>query len=130
MKKIAVIAHDRLKPVLCDFLKSRKDWLWGKSLVATGRTAEALEQSQPGLDILHVNKGESGGYVEITRMIENGEISFVIFLRDPSVKQTHHQDIQDLLDACDNHNVPIATNTLAAELIILGFIKKETSRRA
>ncbi|GCD80574.1 methylglyoxal synthase [Schleiferia thermophila] len=129
MKKIAVIAHDRFKPMLCSFLAERKDWLWGKSLVATGRTAEALEKASPGLDILHVNKGESGGYQEITRMIKSGEISFVIFFRDPSIKQANHEDIQALLDACDNHNVPIATNALAAELIIIGLIKKETARR-
>ena len=45
MKKIVLIAHDRMKPKMAEFIKERADWLWGKELVATGRTAEHMEQA-------------------------------------------------------------------------------------
>ena len=122
--KIAVIAHDKMKPVLFNFLKERSAWLWGKEVVATGRTAESLEHPDIKVEVIHLKKGESGGYVEITDMIVRKEISLVLFFRDPEIKQSYHADIQALLDACDSHLVPLATNPAAAELLILGQIKK------
>ncbi len=122
--KIAVIAHDKMKPVLFNFLKERSAWLWGKEVVATGRTAESLDGPEVSVEVIHLKKGESGGYLEITEMIVRKEIAMVLFFRDPSINQSYHADIQALLDACDTHLIPLATNPAAAELLILGQIKK------
>jgi len=62
-------------------------------------------------------------------MIHQKEIDIVIFFRDPQVTQPHHQDIQELLDTCDMNNIPIATNSSSAELLIIGLIKKEDYER-
>ena len=43
MSKIAVIAHDKFKPNLLDFLKQKKSWFFGREIVATGKTAEFIE---------------------------------------------------------------------------------------
>ena len=43
MKQIVVIAHDKMKPELVNFFKEREGWLWGKELIATGKTADAVE---------------------------------------------------------------------------------------
>ena len=56
-------------------------------------------------------------------------IDIVIFLRDPFLKVGHHEDIQDLLEACNHNNIPLATNYASAQLIILGQIKKEDYER-
>ncbi|NOQ27589.1 MAG: methylglyoxal synthase [Bacteroidales bacterium] len=127
MKNIVVIAHDVKKSEMVQFLNERKDWIYGVKLIATGRTAEFVESH--GIKVEHLSPGESGGYVEITDRIKRKEIDIVIFLRDPLLKQGHHEDIQFLLEACNVNNIPLATNYASAELIILGQIKKEDYER-
>jgi len=130
MKNFVVIAHDELKSKLVDFLKEKEDWLKVRTakLVATGRTGELLE-TEGVSNIEHLSPGKSGGYIEISNMIANGQIDLVIFFRDYKVNQPHHVDIQNLLDACDKLNIPVATNPASAELLILGLIKKEATDR-
>lgn len=127
MKNIAVIAHDAKKPELAQFLHEHEDWLPGVSLVATGRTAEFIEEQ--GIKCKHLSPGAYGGYIEISEMIVKGEIDIVIFLRDHKVVQPHHEDIRKLLENCNVYNIPLATNRGSAELLILGLIHKEAIER-
>jgi len=127
MKNIALIAHDAKKPELARFLKDHEEWLPGVNLLATGRTAEFLEEQ--GIKCRHLSPGQSGGYNEITGMIQRGEVDIVIFLRDPKVVQQHHEDIRLLLEACNIKNIPLATNKATAELVILGLIHMEANER-
>lgn len=127
MQNIVVIAHDAKKPELARFLSERTEWLRGVKLLATGRTAEYLKEK--GINCEHLNPGGSGGYKQITGMIAEGEVDIVIFLRDHRVVQPHHEDIRMLLETCNVHNIPLATNYASAELLILGLIRKEASER-
>jgi len=127
MKNIVIIAHDVKKPEMVQFLNDRKDWIYGVNLIATGRTAEYVESQ--GIKVQHLSPGKSGGYSEITEKIKNKEVDIVVFLRDPLIKQGHHEDIQKLLEACNMYNIPLATNYASAELMILGQIKKEDYER-
>ena len=47
-----------------------------------------------------------------------GEIAAVIFLLDPLSAHPHDPDIATVQRVCNVHNIPIATNLAAAELII------------
>ena len=127
MKNIVVIAHDAKKPELACFLSERTEWLRGVNLLATGRTAEYLKENS--IECEHLNPGGSGGYRQITQMIADGKVDIVIFLRDHRVVQPHHEDIRLLLETCNVHNIPLATNYASAELLILGLIRKEASER-
>ncbi len=127
MKNIVVIAHDAKKAELVQFLQERQDWTPGVNLIATGRTAEFLESQ--GIKCRHLSPGQSGGYIQITEMIDRGEVDIVIFLRDHKVVQQHHEDIRSLLETCNVRNIPLATNYASAELLIIGLIKKEVSER-
>lgn len=127
MKNIVVIAHDAKKPELVEFLNERLDWFQGVNLLATGRTAEYIEAR--GLPCRHLSPGQSGGYQQITEMIAQREVDIVIFLRDHKVLQPHHEDIRQLLERCNVHNIPLATNNASAELLILGLIRKEAIAR-
>jgi methylglyoxal synthase len=127
VKKIAVIAHDNFKPQLLSFLKEKKSWFYGREIVATGRTADFLEQGELNLPLIHVQKGAEGGYLQIIDMITNGEIGIVFFFRDATIVQPYHEDITSLLNTCDIKNVPLSTNLAAAELLIIGKIRMEAS---
>ncbi|MBI9054278.1 MAG: methylglyoxal synthase [Bacteroidales bacterium] len=123
MKNIVIIAHDVKKAEMVQFLNEHKEWIYGVNLIATGRTAEHVESND--ISVEHLSPGKSGGYIEITDRIKRKEIDIVIFLRDPFLKVGHHEDIQNLLEACNHYNIPLATNYASAQLIILGQIKKE-----
>ncbi|MFP4046909.1 MAG: methylglyoxal synthase [Bacteroidales bacterium] len=127
MKNIVIIAHDAKKPEMVQFLSERMDWLQDVNIIATGRTAEYVESNK--IHVKHMSPGKYGGYKEITEMIKKGEIDIVFFFRDPNVTQPHHEDIQGLLDECDKNYIPIATNKVSAELLILGLLKREDYER-
>lgn len=129
MKNIVILAHNAMKPTMAEFIKEREEWLWGKRLVATGRSAEFLEQNEFKVPIVHLSPGQSGGYTEINEMIAAGEVALVLFFVDPDVKERHHPDIEALIEICIRQNVPLATNTATAELMILGHIRKEMADR-
>ena len=127
MKNIVIIAHDAKKQELVKFLSERLEWLRGVNLIATVRTAVFVEAQ--GISCKHMSPGQSGGYIQITDMIEKGEVDIVIFLRDSKLVQKHHEDIRKLLETCNINNIPLATNYATAELVILGLIKKEAAER-
>jgi len=123
------MAHNKRKEQLLEFLKEREQWLWGKTLIATGRSAEFLEQGNFKIPLKHLSPGKSGGYQEITEMIGKGEVDMVIFLRDHEVTEKHHEDIRILLESCNVKNIPLATNAASAELLIIGLIRKEAAQK-
>jgi len=62
--------------------------------------------------------------MQIGAMIVNGNINFVLFLRDPLTAQPHEPDVSALLRVCDVHNVPLATNLATAEALVLEIEKR------
>jgi methylglyoxal synthase len=126
----AVIAHDRMKPNLVSFLKERESWLWGRKLLATGLTAEVVEQGGLGANVEHLSPGKSGGYAELTHKVIGGEIAMVIFFRDAEIVQEYEEEVVEFLKACNRCNVPLATNPASAELLILGMIKLEMGEKS
>jgi methylglyoxal synthase len=127
-KQIGIIAHDKMKPALVGFLKERQQWLWGRSLVATGLTANFIEHEME-LRIDHLQPGRDGGFKELTKRVENGQIEMVIFFRDPEITQDYEADIVALVKACIKENIPLASNPASAELLIVGMIRMEASKR-
>ena len=130
MKKIVVIAHDKHKEELFSFLNQRRSWFFNREIVATGRTAEFLEKESLDIPLSHVKKGSDGGYIQITDMISNNEIDMVFFFRDASIDKEYHQDIVNLLNACDSNNIPLSANHSGAELLIIGKIRMEAANQA
>ena len=128
-KYIAVIAHDRMKPSLVSFLNERATWLWGRRLLATGLTADFVEQGGIKANVHHLSPGKLGGYTELLQKVEGDEIGMVLFFRDPEIVQEYEHDVASFLKACNRHNIPLATNPASAELLILGMIKLEMGEK-
>jgi len=128
-KNIVVIAHDRKKPVLKHFLQEREQWLTGRTIIATGRTAEFIEGTDSRLKIHHLSQGRSGGYNEITELIRQNKVQLVFFFHDPEVDYAYHPDIRALMDACIEQDVALALNGRSAELQIIGLIRMELAEK-
>jgi len=115
--KIALVAHDKMKPQLVEFLKAREQWLWGRKFVATGMTADFIEQGTK-LDIDHLNPGREGGFVELANMAQRGELSLILFFRDPEMVQEYESEVINFVKTCIRENLPLASNPASAELLM------------
>ena len=115
--RIAFIAHDKKKDDLLDFVKRYKEVFEGHELYGTGTTGRLISESL-GLKVHRFLSGPLGGDQEIGAKVAEGEIDFVIFLRDPLTAQPHEPDVTALLRICDVHMIPLATNLGSAEIFV------------
>jgi methylglyoxal synthase len=116
-KVLALVAHDEKKEALTDFCVRHKDVLAAWELIGTGSTAERISEAT-GMPVQGYLSGPEGGDAQIAARVALGEVGAVIFLLDPLSAHPHDPDIETLQRVCNVHNVPIATNLAAAELII------------
>ena len=67
---------------------------------------------------LHVHKflpGSIGGEKQFVEMIARNEMDMVIFFYNPLLNSPKEPSIDAICRACDNYNIPIATNIATAE---------------
>ena len=117
MKTIALIAHDKKKNEMLEFVWHHKDLLAQFHLIAT-RTTGTLIRDTFGLDVETMMSGPLGGDQQIGARIATEEVDFVIFLRDPLTSQPHEPDINALLRLCDVHDIPLATNRKSGHILL------------
>lgn len=122
--KFALIAHDNKKADMVAFVSKRLDFFnrVDVDIVTTGTTGNKVKHA--GIKKVEaVNSGPLGGDAEIAAQVVRGEITAVIFMRDPLDKHPHDVDISMLMRLCDVHGVPLATNYKTASILIKWFKK-------
>ena len=118
--KIALIAHDRKKDDLIQFVIAYQPILMENSLYATGTTGQRIID-ETGLQVHKFRSGPLGGDQQIGAMIAQDEMDMIIFFRDPLTAQPHEPDVTALIRLCDVNNVPLATNMGTAEVLLKGL---------
>ncbi|HOV36676.1 MAG TPA: methylglyoxal synthase [Dysgonamonadaceae bacterium] len=128
---IALVAHDRRKADMVDWVVYNSEFLSHHHLVCTGTTGSLVkrallnEEIEP--DITCMNSGPMGGDAEIAAMVVRKEINLAVFLIDDLNPQPHEADIMMLLRQCRIHNVPIACNRYSADLMITSTLWDDDS---
>ena len=117
MKTIALIAHDKKKDEMLDFVSKNLELLSNNKLVATATTGRLIKEKL-GLPVETFMSGPLGGDQQIGALVATDQIDLVIFLRDPLTAQPHEPDITALIRICDVHNIPVATNRKSANILI------------
>lgn len=118
--KIALIAHDRKKGDLIQFVIAYQPILTEHSLYATGTTGQRIID-ETGLQVHKFRSGPLGGDQQIGSMIAQDEMDMIIFFRDPLTAQPHEPDVTALIRLCDVYNIPLATNMGTAEVLLKGL---------
>ncbi len=126
--KIALIAHDKKKDEMIKLAIKYKDVLKNHELYATGTTG-TLVMGETALPIKRMKSGPLGGDQQIGSMIADGKLNLVIFLRDPLTAQPHEPDVSALLRLCDVQNIPLATNTASAEVMLQHIEECEKNKK-
>lgn len=114
---IALIAHDKKKDDIINFVVKHKDKFIKHKLYATGTTGKLIYEVT-GIDVHRFLSGPLGGDQQIGGEVASGGMDMVFFLRDPLTAQPHEPDVTALLRICDVHSVPLATNLGTAELLV------------
>ena len=117
---IAVIAHDAKKELMVQFCIAYCSVLSRHKIFATGTTGKLVAEAT-GLDITRFLSGAQGGAQQIVSRISCEEIDLVLFFRDPLDRKPSEPDEKVLLNICDVHNIPVATNIATAEVLIHGL---------
>jgi methylglyoxal synthase len=112
---IALIAHDKKKPEMIEFVLKYEHVFKNHNLYATGTTGKILME-RTSLKIRLKKSGPLGGDQEIGSMIANGHIDMMFFFRDPLTPQPHEPDVSALFRLSDVYHIPLATNHNSAEL--------------
>ena len=126
--KIALIAHDKKKELIVDFCIAYKGILEKHNLCATGTTGSLVSEAT-GLSVNLFLSGPQGGDQQIGARIAYNEIDLVLFFRDPLTAQPHEPDVSALFRLCDVHNIPLATNSATAEVLIQGLARGDLAWR-
>ncbi|NEO98423.1 MAG: methylglyoxal synthase [Symploca sp. SIO2E9] len=112
--RIALIAHDRKKYEIVNFVKQHQAIFYRYQLIATGTTGQRI-LNETSLNVELMLSGAMGGDVQIAAQVAEGKVAAVIFLVDPLYAQPHEPDIQAVQRICAVYNVPLATDvTIAA----------------
>ena len=116
--EIALIAHDRMKAELVQFLNKNKAVLIAEKikLIATGTTGKQAENA--GFKVKKMLSGPLGGDAQIAARVAEGKTQMVLFFKDPNSSHAHEVDINMLMRVCDVHNIPLATNEATAQLLL------------
>ncbi|HCW05405.1 MAG TPA: methylglyoxal synthase [Clostridium sp.] len=122
--KIALIAHDKKKDDMIEFVKRYRAIFEQHELFATGTTGRLISEII-GLKVHRFLSGPLGGDQQIGAKLAEGEVDMIIFLRDPLTAQPHEPDVTALLRLCDVHCIPLATNVGSAEIFIQALRLRE-----
>ena len=114
---IALIAHDKKKSEMVNFMIAYEHIFAKHSLYATGTTGLNI-MNETDLTINRMQSGPLGGDQQIGAMVATGDLDLVLFFRDPLTAQPHEPDVSALLRLCDVYGIPLATNIATAELLV------------
>ena len=116
-KRIALVAHDEMKPKMMAWALTHKAELEKHELYGTGTTGGLLT-SEVGLEVTCLKSGPLGGDLELGNLIVNDGLDMLIFFWDPMTAQPHDVDVKALLRISAVHNIPIACNQASADFFV------------
>jgi methylglyoxal synthase len=125
-KTIALVAHDKRKADLTEWVEFNHGTLSGHDLVCTGTTGRMIEEtlarktsgSQDRQAVTRLLSGPLGGDQQLGAMIAEGRVDILIFFWDPMQPQPHDVDVKALLRIAVLYNVPVACNRSTADFLI------------
>ncbi|MBD2169368.1 FHA domain-containing protein [Calothrix membranacea FACHB-236] len=117
-KNIVLLAHESKQSELAEFVNQHQEFFAHNHTIAWSSISEVLHE-QAGITISQqIPAAISAGYQAINTLVNSGDISAVIFLRDFIIPQTSQANEEALLRSCNINKVLLATNVPTAEALV------------
>ncbi|MEI6446227.1 MAG: hypothetical protein WCO29_24650, partial [Nostocales cyanobacterium ELA583] len=117
-KNIVLIAHESNKSELADLVAQHQEFFSQSLTISWPSVSEVLKQ-QAGITVSEeIPPPTSGGYQKINLLLNAGDISAVIFLRDFLTTQAGQANEEAFLRICNINQVLVATNLKTAQAIV------------
>ncbi len=117
MKRIGLVAHDKKKPDLVEWVIAHKAVLANNRLCATGTTGSEIVKTT-GLDVELLKSGPLGGDAQLGAMIAEERLDACIFFIDPLTAMPHDVDVKALTRLATLYDVPFACNKSTADAVL------------
>ncbi len=126
-KTIALVAHDKMKKDMVEWVHWNKELLAPHKLVCTGTTGRLIQDTlirerenlpRKDFEVVRLKSGPLGGDQQLGAMICEGKIDLLIFFWDPMQQQPHDVDVKALLRIAVLYNIPTASNRSTADFLI------------
>ncbi len=126
-KTIAIVAHDKMKDEMVEWVHWNRKQLSKHKLICTGTTGKLIQDvlikekdNLPNKDfeVVRLKSGPLGGDQQLGAMIAEGKIDTLIFFWDPMQPQPHDVDVKALLRIAVLYNLPTASNLASADHLI------------
>ena len=113
--KIALISTKNRQALLLNFAKAYHSVLSKHEIISTGNVAVQIEKSVP-IKIAKLNALQADSIQLFLPKIANDEIDMLIYFRGENATD------DEILAMCDRYNIPYATNSATAEILIKSLI--------
>ena len=118
--RIALVAHDRLKPDMAAWVVRHRAALARCEIVSTATTGAMVLRECPDITLRRVLSGPLGGDQQIGALIAEGRIDALFFFVDPMTPMPHDVDVKALLRVALVHDVACAFSARSADLLVAG----------
>ncbi|BAY40176.1 forkhead-associated protein [Nostoc sp. NIES-2111] len=117
-KNIVLIAHESKKSEIAELVAHNQEFFSHSLTISWPSVSEVLKQ-QAGINVSEeIPSPTSGGYQKINSLLNSGDVSAVIFLRDFLTPAPSPTNEETLLRMCNINQVLVATNLTTAEAIV------------
>ncbi len=124
---IALMSHNGKKELIVQFCTAYCGILSKHTVCATNTTGRMVSEAT-GLDVNLFLSQAHGGVQQIGARIAYNEIDMVLFFNDPQTEEMD-SDVMYIVQLCDKHSVPFATNVATAEMLIHGLARGDLDWR-
>ena len=136
-KNIALVAHDKMKQDMIEWVDWNRELLIPHKMICTGTTGKLIEETlmnassqkktntNNALEIVRLKSGPLGGDQQLGAMIAEAKIDVLIFFWDPMSQQPHDVDVKALLRIAVLYNIPTASNRTSADYLITSPLFKQ-----
>jgi methylglyoxal synthase len=125
---LALIAHDRKKPELGDWVSKHQLLISRCHLVCTENTGKLVRSANSAAEITFVKSGPVGGDQQIGALIATQGVDALVFFPDPLSPMPHDVDVKALLRLAIVYDIPCALNVASAILLLPQLMAAQCGR--
>ncbi len=127
--EIAIVADDMKKELMTEFCIAYCGILCKHSICATATTGKYISEAT-GLTIEKMMPGPQGGTEQIASRVAYNEIDLLLFFRDTTPEEYHHESDTEIMRMCDLYNTPVATTIAPAGVLFRALDNGDLDWRA